>query len=242
MCEWGPGFLVVFPRPPPTPLHTITTPRTHLELAQGLEEDVGLDVADGAPDLDEADVGRLPVSRAAVHDLVRDAVQPVLDRVRHVRDHLHSLAEVVAAPLGVDHLRVHLASRQVVVAGQGHVEEALVVAQVEVGLWVGCGEEGGGRSEKWAPFILRDGGRPRGRTALAAAGAACQHCLRALRRAGHAESAPVPRTAARATARPPPNDQPLPPAPPLTSPPSLSTKTSPCSNGLMVPASLFCVS
>jgi hypothetical protein len=80
-----------------------------LELAQRLEEDEGLDVADGAADLDEADVGRrrrraVRARRRAVDDLVRNAVEPVLHGVRHVGDDLHRLAELVAAALRVDDL------------------------------------------------------------------------------------------------------------------------------------------
>lgn len=61
---------------------------------------------------------------------------PVLDGVRDVRDDLDGLPKVVATALRLDDAAVHLARRDVVVAGQGHVEEALVVAQVKVGLEV----------------------------------------------------------------------------------------------------------
>ena len=56
-----------------------------------------------------------------------------LDLVGDVRDHLHGLAEELAAPLLVDHRQVDLAGGVVRVAVQRAVGEPLVVAQVEVG-------------------------------------------------------------------------------------------------------------
>jgi hypothetical protein len=49
-----------------------------------------------------------------------------------VRDDLHRLAEIVAFALALDDMLVDLARRDVVLARQGDVEVALVVAQVEV--------------------------------------------------------------------------------------------------------------
>lgn len=53
---------------------------------------------------------------------------------RRHRTHLHRLAQVVAAPLALNDRLVNLASGQVVVARQVDVQEALVIAQVQVGL------------------------------------------------------------------------------------------------------------
>ena len=64
------------------------------ELADRLEERQRLDVADGAADLGDDDVGGLRGGAAA------DAR---LDLVRDVRDHLHGRAEVVALPLLAQH-------------------------------------------------------------------------------------------------------------------------------------------
>ena len=66
---------------------------------------------------------------------------PVLDLVGDVRDDLHGVAEVVAAPLLGDHLGVDLAGGDVGDAAQVGVEEALVVADVEVGLGAVVGDE-----------------------------------------------------------------------------------------------------
>ena len=93
------------------------------ELADGLEEGQALDVADGAADLHDHDV-----------DAVRDGADRILDGVGDVRNHLHRGAEVVAAPLALDDRQEDLAGGPVVVAAGHRVGEALVVAQVEVGL------------------------------------------------------------------------------------------------------------
>ena len=95
------------------------------QLTDRLEERQGLDVADRAADLDDLQVGLLGLGQRA------DAR---LDLVGDVRDHLHGLAEVVAAPLLREDRGVHGAGREVRAAVQVGVEEALVVAEVEVGL------------------------------------------------------------------------------------------------------------
>jgi hypothetical protein len=68
-------------------------------------------------------------------------VDAPLDLVGDVRDHLDGLAQVVAAALGGQHGRVDRAGGGVGVLGQGLVEEALVVAEVEVGLTPVVGDE-----------------------------------------------------------------------------------------------------
>ena len=102
------------------------------ELADRLEERQRLDVADGAADLGDDDVGRARLRRAP------DAR---LDLVRDVRDHLHGRAEEVAlALLAQDRLpdRARAVAR---VAQEVLVDEALVVADVEVGLGAVLGHE-----------------------------------------------------------------------------------------------------
>ncbi len=100
-------------------------------LADGLEERQRLDVADRAADLgdDHVDVG------------TGHAPDARLDLVGDVRDDLDGVAEVLAAPLLGDDRRVHLAGRDVGRAVQVGVEEALVVADVEVGLGAVVGDE-----------------------------------------------------------------------------------------------------
>ncbi len=101
------------------------------DLPRGLEERLGLDVADGPADLgdDHVDVG----ARLGPH--------PLLDLVRDVRDDLHGVAEVLPAPLLGDHRRVDLAGRDVGRGGEVDVEEPLVVTDVQVGLGAVLGDE-----------------------------------------------------------------------------------------------------
>ncbi len=101
-------------------------------LADGLEERQALDVADGPADLDDDDV------RVAV---AGDPPDPLLDLVRDVRDDLDRAAEVVAAALLGDDRLVDPAGRDVAELGQVLVDEALVVAEVEVGLGAVVGDE-----------------------------------------------------------------------------------------------------
>ena len=92
-----------------------------LELARRLDEGQALDVADGAADLRDDDVGAGLLGRAA---------DPLLDGLGHVRDDLHGAAEEVAAPLAGDERLVDGALGEVALAGEVLVDEALVVAEV----------------------------------------------------------------------------------------------------------------
>ena len=64
-----------------------------------------------------------------------------LDLVGDVRDDLHGVAEVLAAALARDHLRVDLPGRDVRGLAELDVEEALVVPDVEIGLGAVVGDE-----------------------------------------------------------------------------------------------------
>ena len=65
----------------------------------------------------------------------------VLDLVGDVRDHLHGVAEVVAATLLGDHLGVDLSGGDVGDLAEVGVQEAFVVTDVEVGLGAVVGDE-----------------------------------------------------------------------------------------------------
>jgi hypothetical protein len=93
------------------------------ELADRFEERQALDVADGAADLAQHEVLIAEVG-----------LDPFLDRIGDVRNDLDGGAEIIAAPLLRDHVGVDLARGDAVGLARGDSGEALVVAEVEVGL------------------------------------------------------------------------------------------------------------
>lgn len=95
------------------------------ELPNGLEEREGLDVADGAADLDDLDVRLLRLG---------ERPDPLLDLVGDVRDDLDGLAQVVAAAFFREDARVDGPGREVRTPVQVLVEEPLVMPEVEIGL------------------------------------------------------------------------------------------------------------
>ena len=103
-------------------------------LPDRLEKRQRFDVAHRAADLDDGDFGLGAVDDGAGGD-------PALDLVGDVRDDLHRAAEVVAAALLADHALVDLAGREIVAPAHPDVGEALVVAEVEVGLGAVFGDE-----------------------------------------------------------------------------------------------------
>ena len=101
------------------------------KLPNCLNEGDDLDVADRPADLDDDDVDVL----------VGQALDAVLDLVRHVRDDLHGAPEEVAAALLLDDRAVDATGGGVGALGEVLVDEALVVAEVEVGLTAVLGDE-----------------------------------------------------------------------------------------------------
>lgn len=85
------------------------------------QEGLALHVADRAADLDDG-------------DLVLAAVEAALDLVGDVRDDLHRAPAEVAAALALEHRAIHAAGRHVRNARQALVDEALIVAEIQVGL------------------------------------------------------------------------------------------------------------
>ena len=71
----------------------------------------------------------------------RGAPDGVLDLVGDVGNDLHGGAEILAAALLVDHRLVDPAGGDVVLPGERPIDEALVVAQVEIGLGAVVGHE-----------------------------------------------------------------------------------------------------
>ncbi|OPZ03600.1 MAG: hypothetical protein BWZ09_02352 [Alphaproteobacteria bacterium ADurb.BinA305] len=99
-------------------------------LADGLQEGQRFDVAHRAADLDDRHVGALGATLDVSLDLVSD-----------VRDDLHGLAQVLAAALLLQHRLVDLAGGEVVALAHLGAGEALVMAEVEVGLGAVFGDE-----------------------------------------------------------------------------------------------------
>ena len=94
-------------------------------LAHRLQEGLGLNIADGAADLRDDHVGI---------GLLAHPVDKFFDLVGDVGDDLYRGAQVFAPALLVQHIPVDLAGGQVGILVQVLVNEALVVAQVQVGL------------------------------------------------------------------------------------------------------------
>src|ERR1017187_2043109 len=99
-------------------------------LADGFQKRQRLDIAHRAADFANHHI-----------EVLRHLLHGRLDFVGDVRDHLHGLAEVVAAPFAGDDLLVDAAGGQVIALGELGVSEALVVAQVEVRLRAVVGYE-----------------------------------------------------------------------------------------------------
>ena len=111
-------------------VHAVAAAELDAQLADRLQERQRLDVADRAADLDHAHVGVVGAELDAALDLIGD-----------VRDDLHGGAEIVAAALLGDHALVDAAGGEIAVAPGGGAHEALVVAQVQVGLGAVLGDE-----------------------------------------------------------------------------------------------------
>jgi hypothetical protein len=100
------------------------------QLPDRLHEGQALDVADRAADLADHHVDIGAAERA----------DGVLDLVGDVRDDLHRAAVVLAGALLLDHRLVDPARGDRRMLGAGHAEEALVVAEVEIGLGAVIGD------------------------------------------------------------------------------------------------------
>ena len=95
---------------------------THLvaDLPNCLEERQRLDISDGAPNLSDDDV----------HVRSGHPANPCLDLVRDVRNHLHGVAEILAAAFLRDDGGVHLTRGDVRRSEQVGIQEAFVVPDI----------------------------------------------------------------------------------------------------------------
>ena len=103
-------------------VHDIFRADVGFELPDRLQKRLTLDVADRAADLGNHHIVPL-----------RDARDGRLDFVRDVRNDLHGLAEIIAAPLFRDDRMINLAGRDVMIARRDGAGEALVMAEIEIG-------------------------------------------------------------------------------------------------------------
>ena len=102
----------------------------HTQLANGFEERLRLDIADGATNFHQGHVGIAGTLDDATLDLVGD-----------VRNDLNGRAQVITTALLAQHIFVHPTGGEVVALAHRGTDEALVVAQVEVGLGAVVGDE-----------------------------------------------------------------------------------------------------
>ena len=110
----------------------VFAPQIAAHLAQSFHKRQALDVADGAADFAEHHVSAGGLGHQA---------NAALDFVGDVGNDLDRAAKIVAAPLARDHFGVDTAGRDVRHLVEVDVDEALVVAQVEVGLGPVFGDE-----------------------------------------------------------------------------------------------------
>ena len=81
-----------------------------------------------------------PISHQHEILAVEIGLDEFLDRVGDVRDHLHGGAEIFAAPLAPDHGRIDAPGGDAVAAPRGDAGEALVMAEIEIGLGAVVGD------------------------------------------------------------------------------------------------------
>src|SRR5580704_4112065 len=100
------------------------------ELADRLKKGEAFDIADGASDLDEDEIGALV---AAEHES--------LDRIGDVWNDLDGRAKVIAAAFLCDDLLIDPAGRDIVFPYRGPAGEALAMAKIEIGFRAVLGDE-----------------------------------------------------------------------------------------------------
>ena len=110
--------------------HAVLGAEVATHLARGLEERLGFDVADRAADFGDDHIDVIGCLGAHTG----------LDLVGDVRNDLHALAKVFAGAFLAQHLLVDLSGGDVGLLAQVDVQEALVVADVEIGFGAVLGD------------------------------------------------------------------------------------------------------
>lgn len=110
-------------------LHEVVLSRPSPQLAHRLDERHALDIAHSPSQLNYT---HIRLFTRVIHGDARHLLDPVLDRIGDVGNDLHGFTQIVALALALDDVLIDLAGGDVVVAGEGDVEVALVVAEIEV--------------------------------------------------------------------------------------------------------------
>ena len=100
-------------------------PLLQAHLPRCLKKRLTLDVAGGAADLRDHNIGVR---------LLADGVDKLLDLLGDVRDYLHGLTQVLSTPFLVQHIPVHLSRGKIRPAVEVFINEALIVSQIQIGL------------------------------------------------------------------------------------------------------------
>ena len=95
-----------------------------LELADGLQKRLAFDIAHGAAHFDDGDAGLILCA----------AVETAFDLIGNMRDYLDRAAAVIPAPLPLQDGPVDFSGGDVGISGEGFVDEALVVPQIQIRL------------------------------------------------------------------------------------------------------------
>ena len=93
-----------------------------------LEEGLRFDVTNRAANFGDDDVGAIAVLVG-----LRLAPHHILNLVSNMRNNLNGIAQILAAAFLSDNRGVHLACRRICSARQVHIQEAFVVADIEIG-------------------------------------------------------------------------------------------------------------
>ena len=110
-------------------------PHLQAHLAHRFEEGQRLDVTHGAANFDDGHVHCVGRAHASA------TPDEILNLVGHVRNHLHRFAEVIATAFFFEHALVDLAGGEVIGLAHARLDEALVVAQVQISLGAIVGDE-----------------------------------------------------------------------------------------------------
>ena len=102
-----------------------------LELTQSLHEWCTFNIANCPTQLNHTDIGCFArtITRLCSHTL-----NPFLDFIGNVRDHLDCFSKIVTLALTLDHSGVDFSGGQVVVSTQADVKETFVIAKIQINL------------------------------------------------------------------------------------------------------------